>query len=53
MNVCQSGGSGFGDRFPKGSELLGQFDPIISEMKSNGELEKLVVKWFGSDTPAS
>lgn len=39
--------------FPKGSELLGQFDPIISEMKSNGELEKLIVKWFGSDTPAS
>lgn len=39
--------------FPKGSELLAQFDPIISEMKSNGELEKLIVKWFGSDTPAS
>lgn len=54
MNVLPNEGeAGSAIAFPKGSELLGQFDPVISEMKSNGELEKLILKWFGSDTPAS
>jgi polar amino acid transport system substrate-binding protein len=37
--------------FPKGSELVGEFDRVIAEMKENGELEKLVEKWFGQPIP--
>jgi len=37
--------------FPKGSELVGEFDRVISEMKENGELENLVEKWFGQAIP--
>jgi ABC-type amino acid transport substrate-binding protein len=37
--------------FPKGSELVGEFDRVISEMKENGELDSLVEKWFGQPIP--
>jgi polar amino acid transport system substrate-binding protein len=37
--------------FPKGSELVSEFDRVISEMKENGELESLVEKWFGQALP--
>ncbi|GAB4150901.1 MAG: transporter substrate-binding domain-containing protein [Cyanobacteria bacterium J069] len=54
INVLPNEGeAGSAVAFPKGSELLGEFDPIISELKSSGELEKLINKWFGSDTPAA
>ncbi|GAB4478526.1 MAG: transporter substrate-binding domain-containing protein [Elainellaceae cyanobacterium] len=54
MNVLPNEGeSGSAIAFPKGSELLGEFDPIITELRSSGELEKLINKWFGSDTPAA
>lgn len=33
--------------FPKGSSLVADFDRILAEMKENGELERLVNKWFG------
>ncbi|MDZ5471085.1 transporter substrate-binding domain-containing protein (plasmid) [Bacillus sp. 31A1R] len=32
--------------FPKGSELTKEFNDALLEMKENGELEKLIVKWF-------
>jgi ABC-type amino acid transport substrate-binding protein len=35
--------------FPKGSELTEEFNRVLAEMKENGELEKLVVKWFGGE----
>lgn len=37
--------------FPKGSELVSEFDRVIAEMKENGELENLVEKWFGQPIP--
>lgn len=32
--------------FPKGSTLNSEFAPVLQEMKDNGELDKLVQKWF-------
>ncbi len=38
--------------FPKGSELVAKFDPILQEMQTSGKMTELVTKWFGSDSPA-
>jgi polar amino acid transport system substrate-binding protein len=35
--------------FPKNSPLVNSFNQVLREMKQNGELQKLVTKWFGSD----
>ena len=35
--------------FKKGSELRDQFNAELKKMKENGELEELVLKWFGGD----
>jgi arginine/lysine/histidine transporter system substrate-binding protein len=35
--------------FPKGSELTTDFNKALNEMIENGELEELVVKWFGGE----
>jgi len=47
------GKSGSAIAFPKGSALLGEFDPVITEMKDNGTIEVLIVKWFGDESPAN
>lgn len=36
--------------FPKGSDLLKQFNPVLLDMKKTGKIEELVKKWF--DDPA-
>jgi len=41
------GEAGSAIAFPKGSPLLAEFNPVLQEMKSSGEIEKLVNKWFG------
>jgi arginine/lysine/histidine transporter system substrate-binding protein len=35
--------------FPKGSKLTDDFNRVLKEMKENGELDKLIVKWFGGE----
>lgn len=35
--------------FPKDSKHTEEFNKVLQEMKENGELEKLVVKWFGGE----
>ncbi|ETI66682.1 transporter substrate-binding domain-containing protein [Neobacillus vireti] len=35
--------------FPKDSELTAKFNKELKKMKDNGELQKLVVKWFGGE----
>lgn len=35
--------------FPKDSKYTEEFNEVLKEMKENGELEKLVVKWFGGE----
>lgn len=32
--------------FPKGSELTAEFNQVLEEMKANGEMDKLITKWF-------
>nr|WP_250886459.1 transporter substrate-binding domain-containing protein [Bacillus sp. SM2101] len=40
---------GYAIAFPKGSDLTEEFDSALKEMKEDGELEKLIVKWFGGE----
>lgn len=35
--------------FPKDSKHTEEFNKVLQEMKENGELEKIVVKWFGGE----
>lgn len=35
--------------FPKNSDLTDKFNQELKKMKDNGELDKLVVKWFGGE----
>lgn len=34
--------------FKKGSALKAEIDPVIQEIKENGEMKKLIDKWFGA-----
>lgn len=38
--------NGFAIAFPNDSEYTEEFNKALKEMKENGELEKLIVKWF-------
>jgi arginine/lysine/histidine transporter system substrate-binding protein len=53
--IANVGETGSAIAFPKGSELVAKFNPILSEMKTNGKMTELVNKWFGGTalTPAS
>jgi arginine/lysine/histidine transporter system substrate-binding protein len=46
------GKSGLAIAFPQGSALVKQFDQVISEMKTRGEIEAFVLKWFGDQAPS-
>ncbi|MFX3623685.1 MAG: transporter substrate-binding domain-containing protein [Ectobacillus sp.] len=35
--------------FPKGSDKTEEFNKVLKEMKDNGEMDKLVKKWFGGE----
>lgn len=47
------GKSGSAIAFPKGSPLVTEFDSVITEMKANGKIDELVLKWFGDESPAN
>lgn len=49
--IPNDGPSGSAIAFPKGSELVAKFDPILQQMLSSGEIENLVTKWFGDQPP--
>jgi polar amino acid transport system substrate-binding protein len=49
--IPNEGEAGSAIAFPKGSPLLAEFNPVLQEMKSSGEIEKLVNKWFGDQRP--
>jgi ABC-type amino acid transport substrate-binding protein len=44
--VANEGASGLAIALPKGSDNVKQFSTILKEMKTNGELDKLIKKWF-------
>jgi ABC-type amino acid transport substrate-binding protein len=35
--------------FPKGSKLTAEFNKVLKEKMENGEVEKLIIKWFGGE----
>lgn len=45
--IPNEGEAGSAIAFPKGSPFVDDFDRVLEEMKENGELERLVNKWFG------
>lgn len=47
--IQEEGEAGSAIAFPKGSELVDQFNEVLREMEQNGELEKLIEKWFRSE----
>ncbi|MGG6297141.1 transporter substrate-binding domain-containing protein [Leptolyngbya sp. AN02str] len=49
--IPNDGESGSAIAFPKGSELLAEFDPILQEMIENGTIEQLAQKWFSQEAP--
>lgn len=50
--IPSDGPSGSAVAFPKGSDLVEDFNRVLAELAANGEIEALVVKWFGEDSPA-
>ncbi|WP_235827949.1 transporter substrate-binding domain-containing protein [Brevibacillus migulae] len=42
-----AGDNGSAVAFPKGSEHVEEFNNVIKKMQENGEMEKLIKKWFG------
>lgn len=48
-NIVESGAEDAGSAiaFQKGSELTDKFNAELKKMQENGELEKLIIKWFG------
>jgi len=51
--IPTEGESGSAIAFPKGSELTPEFNRVLAEMESSGQIEELVNKWFGENSPAS
>ena len=50
--IPSDGPSGSAVAFPKGSDLVEDFNRVLAELQESGEIEELVVKWFGEDSPA-
>ncbi|HEY9762195.1 MAG TPA: transporter substrate-binding domain-containing protein [Trichocoleus sp.] len=45
--IPEEGPAGSAIAFPKGSELVDEFNTALAEMKASGQIEELVKKWFG------
>jgi len=54
--VANVGEAGSAIAFPKGSDLVDDFNGVLAQMQQNGEIERLVKKWFennGKETAAT
>ncbi|AFZ32726.1 amino acid ABC transporter membrane protein, PAAT family; amino acid ABC transporter substrate-binding protein, PAAT family [Gloeocapsa sp. PCC 7428] len=49
FNTIDAGEGGSAIAFPKGSPLVADFNRVLQQMQSSGEIEKLVNKWFGGE----
>jgi arginine/lysine/histidine transporter system substrate-binding protein len=47
VEIPEEGEAGSAVAFPKGSELVPEFNRVLAEMESSGLMEELIVKWFG------
>lgn len=43
---AESADNGYAIAFPKQSTIVNQFNGVLAEMKANGELDRIVQKWF-------
>lgn len=50
FTINDSSAAGTAIAFQKNSKLTEKFNNELKKMKKNGELDKLIVKWFGGDT---
>ncbi len=50
VTIPNTGPSGSAVAFPKGSEKVEDFNRVIQQMQENGEMEKLVKKWFDEES---
>ncbi len=48
--IPSDGPSGSAVAFPKGSDLVDDFNQVLVELKESGEIDRLAAQWFG-DTP--
>ncbi|PLR99853.1 transporter substrate-binding domain-containing protein [Bacillus sp. T33-2] len=49
FNLPESEEAGSAIAFPKDSKLTEEFNKVLKEKMENGEVDKLVVKWFGGE----
>jgi arginine/lysine/histidine transporter system substrate-binding protein len=47
VDIPADGPAGSAIAFPQGSELVEDFNRVLQEMQESGEIDELVVKWFG------
>lgn len=49
FNTIEAGEGGSAIAFPRGSPLVADFNRVLQQMQDNGELDRLVNKWFGGE----
>ncbi|OKH23992.1 ABC transporter substrate-binding protein/permease [Chroogloeocystis siderophila] len=49
FNTIDAGEGGSAIAFPKGSPLVAEFNRVLRQMQSSGEIDRLVNKWFGGE----
>jgi polar amino acid transport system substrate-binding protein len=49
FNIIPDNEPGSAIAFPKGSELVAQFNEVLQEMLDSGKIDELVNQWFGSE----
>ncbi|WP_035986060.1 transporter substrate-binding domain-containing protein [Leptolyngbya sp. KIOST-1] len=47
VEIPEEGPAGSAIAFPRGSELVEDFNRVLAEMESSGLMEELIVRWFG------
>jgi polar amino acid transport system substrate-binding protein len=49
FNTIEAGEGGSAIAFPRGSPLVADFNRVLRQMQSSGEIERLINKWFGGE----
>ncbi|MBE9189274.1 ABC transporter substrate-binding protein/permease [Gloeocapsopsis crepidinum LEGE 06123] len=49
FNTIEAGEGGSAIAFPRGSPLVADFNRVLQQMQSSGEIDRLINKWFGGE----
>ncbi|PIG92572.1 ABC transporter substrate-binding protein/permease [Gloeocapsopsis sp. IPPAS B-1203] len=49
FNTIEAGEGGSAIAFPRGSPLVADFNGVLQQMQSSGEIDRLINKWFGGE----